>query len=119
MQALKAAILAASFGMMSEPDKVRLLLINCLTAAGMNQAARFLDLMGFFIFRQGSVSQKGVMTAQEYTVDVARNPSVHDIPGQDVTLTGKNVMSRNPLKPYPYLDETGPFKRFCIGRRSD
>lgn len=34
------------------------------------------------------------------------------MPGQDVTLTGNNVWSRDPLAPFPFLTETGPFKPF-------
>jgi glucose/arabinose dehydrogenase len=67
---------------------------------------------GLLYFAQGSVSQNGVVLPQGYTVDLAKHPLAHDVPGQDVTLTGNNVWSRNPLAPYPLPTETGPFKRF-------
>ncbi|WP_241535908.1 PQQ-dependent sugar dehydrogenase [Indiicoccus explosivorum] len=67
---------------------------------------------GLMYFAHGSVSQNGVNLPQGYTVDLAKNPYAHDIPGQDVTLTGNNVFSRNPLMPYPYLTKTGPYKPF-------
>ena len=63
-------------------------------------------------FAQGSVSQNGVILPQGYTVDLAKHPLAHDVPGQDVVLTGNNVWSRNPLAPYPLPTETGPFKPF-------
>jgi glucose/arabinose dehydrogenase len=67
---------------------------------------------GLMYFAQGSVSQNGVILPQGYTVDLAKHPLAHDVPGQDVTLTGNNVWSRNPLAPYPLPTETGPFKPF-------
>lgn len=67
---------------------------------------------GLLYFAHGSVSQSGVVLPQGYTVDLAKQPHAHDIPGEDVVLTGKNVWSRDPLMPYPYLTETGAFKPF-------
>ena len=67
---------------------------------------------GLLYFAHGSVSQNGVVLPQGFTVDLAKNPEAHDIPGQDVTLTGNNVFSRDPLMPYPYLTETGAYKPF-------
>lgn len=67
---------------------------------------------GLMYFAQGSVSQQGVVLPQGFTVDLAKHPHAHDVPGQDVTLTGNNVWSRNPLMPFPYLTQTGPFKPF-------
>jgi glucose/arabinose dehydrogenase len=67
---------------------------------------------GLMYFGQGSVSQNGVILPQGFTVDLAKHPRAHDIPGQDVTLTGNNVWSRDPLAPYPFLTETGAFKPF-------
>src|SRR5919205_374816 len=43
---------------------------------------------GLFYFGQGSVSQNGVPLPQGFTVDLAKHPSAHDVPGQDVVLTG-------------------------------
>lgn len=38
----------------------------------------------------------------------------HDIPGQDITLTGYNYWSHDPIAPFPYLVETGGFKPFNV-----
>ncbi|AHM60701.1 NHL repeat containing protein [Flammeovirgaceae bacterium 311] len=67
---------------------------------------------GLMYFGNGSVSQQGVILPAGFTVDMAKHPLAHDVPGQDVTLTGNNVWSRDPRMPYPYLTETGPFKPF-------
>ena len=67
---------------------------------------------GLMYFANGSVCQNGVVLPQGFTVDVAKHPHAHDVPGQDVTLTGNNVWSRDPLAPFPFLTETGPFKPF-------
>lgn len=67
---------------------------------------------GLLYFAHGSVSQNGVVLPEGFTVDLAKHPHACDIPGEDVTLTGNNVWSRNPLMPYPYLTETGAYKPF-------
>jgi hypothetical protein len=67
---------------------------------------------GLMYFGQGSVGLNGVVETAGFTVDVAKHPEAHDVPGQDVTLTGNNVWSRNPTTAFPYLAETGPFKPF-------
>jgi glucose/arabinose dehydrogenase len=67
---------------------------------------------GMMYFGHGSVSQQGVPLPSGFTVDLAKHPRAHDVPGQDVTLTGNNVRSRDPRLPYPYLVETGAFKPF-------
>ncbi|QDP41874.1 PQQ-dependent sugar dehydrogenase [Radiobacillus deserti] len=67
---------------------------------------------GLLYFAHGSVSQNGVSLPPGFTVDLAKHPEAHDIPGEDITLTGQNVTSRNPLMPFPYLTETGAFKPF-------
>lgn len=67
---------------------------------------------GMMYFGNGSVSQQGVALPAGFTVDLAKHPLAHDVPGQDVTLTGNNVWTRDPRKPYPYLTQTGPFKPF-------
>src|SRR3954452_1307083 len=72
---------------------------------------------GLIYFGNGSVSQNGVCLPQGFTVDLAKHPEACDVPGQDVTLTGNNVWSRNPTTPFPFLAETGPFKPF--GRRAE
>lgn len=65
-------------------------------------------------FAQGSVSLQGVVLPAGYTVDIAKHPTAQDYPGQDVTLTGNNVWSRDPRAPYPYYVETGPFKPYGV-----
>ncbi len=72
---------------------------------------------GLMYFGQGSVSQQGVVLPQGFTVDVAKHPHARDVPGQDVTLSGNNVWSRDPTMPYPYLVETGPFKPFGVAAK--
>ncbi|MBV8234429.1 MAG: hypothetical protein JO075_01895, partial [Acidimicrobiia bacterium] len=67
---------------------------------------------GLIYFGNGSVSQNGVCLPQGFTVDLAKHPEACDVPGQDVTLTGNNVWSRDPTMPFPFLAETGPFKPF-------
>ncbi|MFD3001516.1 PQQ-dependent sugar dehydrogenase [Pontibacter toksunensis] len=67
---------------------------------------------GLMYFGNGSVSQQGVVLPAGFTVDMAKHPLAHDVPGQDVTLSGNNVRSRDPRMPYPYMVETGPFKPF-------
>lgn len=67
---------------------------------------------GLMYFGQGSVGLQGVVVPAGYTVDLAKHPHVHDVPGQDVTLSGNNVWGRDPRAPYPYYVQTGPFKPF-------
>lgn len=69
---------------------------------------------GLMYFAQGSVSQNGVVLPQGYMVDLARHLRAHDVPGQDVVLTGNNVDTYDPTAPYPYLVSTGPFKPFGV-----
>lgn len=69
---------------------------------------------GLMYFGQGSVSQNGVALPQGFTVDLAKHPHAHDVPGQDVELTGNTVQSYDPTSPYPYYVETGPFKPFGV-----
>ncbi|MCC9136977.1 PQQ-dependent sugar dehydrogenase [Pontibacter silvestris] len=67
---------------------------------------------GMMYFGHGSVSQQGVALPAGFTVDLAKHPNAHDVPGQDVTLTGNNVRSRDPRMPYPFMVDTGAFKPF-------
>jgi len=69
---------------------------------------------GLMYFGQGSVSQQGVVLPQGFTVDSTRQPLAHDVPGQDVVLTGNNVITYDPTAAYPYYAKTGPFKPFGI-----
>lgn len=72
---------------------------------------------GLMYFGQGSVSLQGVNLPAGYSEDVAKHPLAHDVPGQDVTLTGNNVWSRDPRTPVPFLVATGPFKPFGVPAR--
>lgn len=67
---------------------------------------------GLMYFAQGSISLQGVVQPAGFTVDIVRHPEVHDIPGQDITLTGNNLWMRDATAPYPYLIETGAYKPF-------
>ena len=69
---------------------------------------------GLMYFGQGSVSQQGVSLPPGFTVDLAKHPFAHDVPGEDVTLTGNNIWARDPRLPYPFLVETGVFKPFGV-----
>ncbi|AKD05060.1 hypothetical protein POKO110462_17865 [Pontibacter korlensis] len=69
---------------------------------------------GLMYFGNGSVTQQGVALPAGFTVDLAKHPFAYDVPGQDVTLTGNNVRSRDPRLPYPFMIETGAFKPFGI-----
>jgi glucose/arabinose dehydrogenase len=72
------------------------------------------DSDGNIYFAQGSVSQQGVIEPSGFTVDVARHPHAHDVPGQDVTLTGNNVWSFDPVIPYNDTTPTGAFKPYGV-----
>jgi glucose/arabinose dehydrogenase len=69
---------------------------------------------GLMYFGQGSVSQNGVILPQAFMVDLARHPRTHDVPGQDVTLTGDDVVTYDPTGPYPFYAHTGAFKPFGV-----
>lgn len=72
---------------------------------------------GLLYFAQGSVAQNGVILPAGFTVDIAKHPAARDVPGQDVVLTGNNVRTRDPTKPFPFLVETGAFKPFGVPAR--
>ncbi len=67
---------------------------------------------GLMYFAHGSIALNGTVEAAGFTVDIAKHPNAHDIPGQDVTLSGNNVWSRDPRAAFPFLAETGPYKPF-------
>lgn len=69
---------------------------------------------GLMYFSQGSVSLQGVVLPYGFTEDIAKHPNAHDVPGQDVTLTGNNVWSRDPRTPIPFMVATGPFKPYGV-----
>lgn len=69
---------------------------------------------GYLYFGQGSATNSGVVGPDNYNIGwLKRNPQFHDIPCQDITLTGENFESDNPLtaaKKDKAL--TGPFSSF-------
>ncbi|HEX8200639.1 MAG TPA: hypothetical protein VF590_09140 [Isosphaeraceae bacterium] len=67
---------------------------------------------GLLYVAQGSVSLNGVPDPEGFTVDLLKHPDAHDVPGQDVTLTGNNVFSRDPIAPFPFHAETGAYKPY-------
>ena len=67
---------------------------------------------GLMYFGNGSVALAGTVLPEGFTVDIAKHPEAHDVPGEDITLTGNTVWSRDPRMPFPFLAETGPFKPF-------
>ena len=69
---------------------------------------------GLVYFAQGSVAQQGIIEPAGFTVDMARHPDAHDVPGQDITLTGNNVWSQDPLIPYSDNVSTGAFKPYGV-----
>lgn len=69
---------------------------------------------GLMYFGQGSISLNGVVGPAGFTVDIAKHPRAHDVPGVDITLTGNNDWSRHPAAPYPFLMETGAYKSYGV-----
>lgn len=67
---------------------------------------------GLLYFSHGSIALNGAVEAEGFTVDLAKHPNAHDVPGQDVALSGENVWSRDPRAAYPFYAATGPFKPF-------
>ncbi len=74
---------------------------------------------GLLYFGQGSVAQQGVIEPSGFTVDLARHPDAHDVPGADVTLTGDNVWSFDPIVPYAEMRQTGAFKPYATPAKKD
>jgi glucose/arabinose dehydrogenase len=74
---------------------------------------------GLMYFAQGSVAQQGIIEPSGWTVDIARHPRAHDVPGQDVVLTGDNVWSADPVIPYSDVVETGAFKPYAVPAKAD
>lgn len=57
---------------------------------------------GYVYFGQGTATNSGIVGPDNYQFGwLRRYPAFHDIPGQDVTLTGVNYESRNPLVRQP------------------
>ena len=84
-------------------------LVDRLPEGGWHEAGGpVFGLAGLMYFGQGPVSLNGVVEPQGLTVDAAKHPGTHDVPGQDVKLTGNNVWSDNRTASYPYPAETAP-----------
>ncbi|MFL6510096.1 MAG: hypothetical protein ACJ700_02790, partial [Nitrososphaera sp.] len=68
-----------------------------------------------FYFGQGTVTNTGVAGEDSYTYGwLKTSPELHDIPCTDITLTGQNFNSSNPLTPQNITDmaTTGAFVPF-------
>ena len=91
----------------------RTVLVDKLPDGGWHEpGGPIFDKEGNVYFAQGSVAQQGVIEPSGFTVDIARHPHAHDVPGQDVTLTGDNVWSFDPVVPYNDMTPTGAFKPY-------
>lgn len=54
---------------------------------------------GWLYFGQGTATNSGVVGPENAKFGwLKRFPEFHDIPGQDITLTGQNFTSNNPLE---------------------
>ncbi len=61
----------------------------------------------------GSLTNNGVMSPNLKDLGMKNNPDMHDIPARDITLTGQNFESDNPLTPDPADNATtGAFVPF-------
>lgn len=68
---------------------------------------------GDMYFNQGSVSLNGVNGPAAFLMGFHNKfPEARDIPGEDITLTGRSIRSSDPTAPVPLRTETGPFKPF-------
>lgn len=94
--------------------KERTILVDTIPSGGWHEPGGpvFSPHDGLMYFAHGSISQQGVALPGGFTVDFAKHPNNRDIPGENITLTGNNVFTRNPLMPFPHLTETGAFKPF-------
>jgi hypothetical protein len=63
---------------------------------------------GMLYFGQGSVSQQGVILPHGFQVDLARHQRAHDVPGEDVVLTGNKRADRRPDGAVPVPGRDGP-----------
>ena len=67
---------------------------------------------GRFYFGQGTVTNSGVVGDDNYAYEWLKiSPELHDVPGQNISLTGENFKSINPLTPQNLHDYalTGAF----------
>jgi glucose/arabinose dehydrogenase len=69
---------------------------------------------GYLYFGQGTATNSGVVGTDNFRFGwLARNPTFHDIPCRDVTLTGQNFTTDNPFTPeVKDRATTGPFSPF-------
>jgi glucose/arabinose dehydrogenase len=70
---------------------------------------------GRLYFGQGTVTNVGVAGEDSYAYEwLKTSPELHDIPGKDITLSGQNFESANPLTPQNFTDFaiTGAFVPF-------
>jgi glucose/arabinose dehydrogenase len=68
---------------------------------------------GKLYFGQGTATNSGVVGLDNHRYGwLARHPDVHDIPAHDVTLTGQNFTTPNPLAPDGPPVTTGAFSPF-------
>ncbi len=98
-----AAIYVAHRGVISAVDgrgRVKDLVVG-LPAMGdhqTNQIAFGPD--GKFYFGQGTVTNSGVAGEDSYAYEwLKTSPEIHDVPAKNITLTGQNFQSANPLDP--------------------
>jgi glucose/arabinose dehydrogenase len=98
-----AAIYVAHRGVISAVDgrgRVKDLVVG-LPAMGdhqTNQIAFGPD--GKFYFGQGTVTNTGVAGEDSYAYEwLKTSPEIHDVPAKNITLTGQNFQSANPLDP--------------------
>jgi glucose/arabinose dehydrogenase len=55
---------------------------------------------GKFYFGQGTVTNSGVAGEDSYAYEwLKTSPEIHDVPAKNITLTGQNFQSANPLDP--------------------
>jgi glucose/arabinose dehydrogenase len=68
----------------------------------------------------GSLTNNGVMSPNLKDLGMKNNPDMHDIPAQNITLTGQNFESDNPLTPDPTDNATtGAFVPFGNSTEED
>jgi hypothetical protein len=91
-------------------------LVVCLPAMGdhqTNQIAFGPD--GKFYFGQGTVTNSGVAGEDSYAYEwLKTSPEIHDVPAKNISLTGQNFQSANPLNPQNFTSyaTTGAFVPF-------
>jgi glucose/arabinose dehydrogenase len=70
---------------------------------------------GAIYFGQGTFTNAAVVGEDNHAFGwLSRHPGAHDVPCADVTLTGRNVTTRNPLDPAGGRVSTGAFSPFGV-----